>query len=124
MSGWSIHELTAIGTAEKLQLSSRRGDGTLRRPVPIWVVRHGDELYVRSMHGREGAWYRGTLTRHEGRVSAGGVERDVGFADADPSLDDEIDGVYLAKYHRYGPNVLAGVVNPGARAATIRLVPR
>ncbi|GAA1616713.1 DUF2255 family protein [Nonomuraea maheshkhaliensis] len=124
MSGWSIHELTAIGTAEKLQLSSRRSDGSLRRPVAVWVVRHGDELYVRSLHGREGAWFRGTQTRHEGHISAGGVERDVEFADADHSLDDEIDGVYLAKYHRYGPNLLAGVVNPAARAATIRLVPR
>ncbi|MFI6731322.1 DUF2255 family protein [Nonomuraea sp. NPDC050451] len=87
MTGWTSEELTAIANAEELDLASRRGDGTLRAPVTMWVVRHGDGLYVRSMHGRACAWYRGTRTRHEGHISAGGV------------------------------------VNPEARAATVRLLP-
>src|ERR671929_104609 len=48
-------------------------------PVTIWVVRVGDDLYVRSWHGRGGAWFRGTQGRHEGRIPAGGVEQDVTF---------------------------------------------
>ncbi|GAA2368166.1 DUF2255 family protein [Nonomuraea africana] len=124
MADWTNEELATIGDAEELQLASRRGDCTLRDPVTMWVVRHGEELYVRCMNGRDGAWYRGTQTRHEGRISAGGLQRDVTFADADRSLDDQIDDVYRTKYHRYGPNIVGGVVNPDARAATIKLVPR
>jgi hypothetical protein len=49
-------ELTKIGTAEELEIASLRHDGTLRSPVTIWVVRHGDDLYVRSVNGRTAAW--------------------------------------------------------------------
>jgi hypothetical protein len=99
-------------------------DGTLRSPVTIWVVRDGDDLYVRSMHGQSGAWFRGTQTRHEGRIQAGGVDREVTFADVDPAVGDRIDAAYQGKYRRYGARYIGGVVNPAARAATIRLVPR
>ncbi|GAA4725807.1 hypothetical protein Prum_011770 [Phytohabitans rumicis] len=47
------------------------------------------------MYGRAGVWFRGTQTRHEGHIRAGGVDKDVDF-----------------------------VVNPDSRAATIKLVPR
>jgi hypothetical protein len=46
MTAWTSEELTRIGTAEELQIASLRSDGTLRKPVIIWVVRLGDNLYV------------------------------------------------------------------------------
>jgi hypothetical protein len=52
MSTWTSDELETIGGAEELEIASLRRDGTLRRPVTIWVVRHGDDLYVRSVNGR------------------------------------------------------------------------
>ena len=124
MPAWTNEELTRIGTATELQIASRRRDGTLRNPRTIWVVRVGDDLYVRSMYGRAGGWFPGTQVRHQGHLRAGGVDKDVTFADADPNLNDQIDAAYREKYRRYGPNIIGGVVNPGARAATIRLVPR
>jgi hypothetical protein len=36
--------------------------------------------------------------RHEGRMRAGGVEKDVIFMDADANLSDEIGAAYRAKY--------------------------
>ncbi|MGV9774105.1 DUF2255 family protein [Streptosporangium sp. NPDC003464] len=126
MAAWTSDELAAIGDAEELDLASRRDDGTLRRPVTMWAVRVGDDLYVRSMNGRSGAWYRGTRTGHGGRISAGGLQRDVTFADADPAdpaVHDQIDEVYRTKYRRYGADIIGGVVNSEARAATIKLVP-
>jgi hypothetical protein len=124
MSGWSSDELAEIRTAEELELASQRRDGTLRIPRTIWVVRVGDDLYVRSMYGRAGGWFPGTQVRHQGHIRAGGVDKDVTFADADPDLDDTIDAAYRDKYRRYGPNIIGGVVHPEARAATIKLVPR
>ena len=52
MAAWTRDELNKIGNAEELQITSLRRDGTLRNPLPIWVVRVGDDLYVRSMKGR------------------------------------------------------------------------
>jgi hypothetical protein len=44
MTAWTSDELTKIGAVEELELTSRRRDGSLRKPVIIWVVRHGDDL--------------------------------------------------------------------------------
>jgi hypothetical protein len=51
MTGWTSDELTRIGTTPELQLTSRRRDGTLGKPRTIWVVRVGEDLYVRSGPG-------------------------------------------------------------------------
>ncbi|SEH03590.1 hypothetical protein SAMN05444920_1404 [Nonomuraea solani] len=126
MATWTGEELSTIGYAEELDLSSQRDDGTLGRPVTIWVVRVADDLYVRCMNGRSGAWYRGARVRHQGHISAGGVEADVAFAHLDPAdaaVHDQIDEVYRTKYRRFGGNIIGGVVNPDARAATIKLIP-
>jgi hypothetical protein len=124
MTGWTSDQLDSIGSAQELQIASLRRDGTLRSPRTIWVVRVGDDLYVRSMNGRGGGWFPGTQVRHQGHIRAGGVDQDVTFADADPELNDQIDAAYRDKYRRYGPSVIGSVVNPAARAATIKLVPR
>jgi hypothetical protein len=124
MATWTKNELSRIAGTDELELSSRRRDGTLRDPVTMWVVRDGDDLYVRSIHGRTGSWFRGTQTRHDGHIRSGGVDRDVAFADADPAIGDRVDAAYRSKYDRYGSNIVGTVVNSGARAATIRLVPR
>ena len=47
MTAWTSDELDKIGAADELELASLRRDGTLRKPVTVWVVRRGD-LYVRS----------------------------------------------------------------------------
>jgi C_GCAxxG_C_C family probable redox protein len=124
MAAWTREELDRIGSAEELQLASLRRDGTLRRPVTIWVVRLGGNLYVRCVNGRAGAWFRGTHTRRAGQIRAGGLQKDVSFVEEpDPGLNDRIDAAYLDKYRRY-PKYVAPMVKPEVRTATIRLVPR
>ncbi len=124
MTAWTSDELNKIAAAEELQIVSVRRDGTLRNPVTIWVVRYGDGLYVRSYRGRGSSWFRGSQDRHEGHIRAGGVEKDVTFAQADPDINDQIDAAYRTKYHGYGARFITPMVSPEARAATIRLVPR
>ena len=94
MTAWTDDEFTRVGDAEELEISSTRQDGTLGSPRTIWVVPQGDGLYVRSVNGPSAAWFRGTQVRREGHIQAGGVGRDVTFADADHSLDDDIDAAY------------------------------
>jgi len=124
MSAWTNEELNKIGTAEELQISSLRRDGTLRKPVIIWVVRYGDDLFVRSVYGRTSAWFRGTQLRHAGHIRAGGIDKDVTFVDADPEINDQIDAAYRTKYRRYAASSINSIVSPEARSATIILVPR
>src|SRR5689334_7809130 len=74
---WTDEDLWHIGGAEELQVSSARPDGSLRPYVTIWVVRAGDDLYIRSAYGATNGWYRRARASGTGRIRAGGVERDV-----------------------------------------------
>jgi hypothetical protein len=124
MITWTSNELNKIGNAEELQIASLRSDGTLRKPVIIWVVRLGEDLYVRSVNGQSGAWFHGVQTRHEGRIQAGGIEKDVTFVkEADLEINKQIDAAYHAKYRRY-PSSVEHINSPAARMATIKLLPR
>ena len=123
MTAWNNEDLTLIGEAEELHLASRRKDGTLRPYVTMWVVRTGDDLYVRSAYGTENPWYRRAIASGRGRIRAGGVERHVRFADASPQVHPAIDAAYHQKYDRYGPRIVGTVVGDAAREVTIRLVP-
>src|SRR5881396_205282 len=120
MSVWTSDELDRIGGSEELEIASVRRDGTLRSPVTIWAVRHGDDLYVRSVNGRTSSWFRGAQARDEGRIRAGGVDKDVRLVETADS-NHEIDAAYRTKYHRYSPSIVASTVTPGARAATLKL---
>ena len=86
--------------------------------MTIWVARAGDDLYVRSVNGRESGWFRGTQLRHEGRIKAGGVEKDVTFDEADAATSDQVDRAYREKYRRYAASIVKTVLTPQARAAT------
>ncbi len=97
MTKWTSDQLEKIGRAEELQIAPVGLDGKLRKPVTVWVVRHGDDLYVRSVKGR---------------------------VDAGRDIDDEVDAAYRAKYRRYAGNILNSVLTPEARSTTIKLVPR
>jgi hypothetical protein len=122
---WMSDELNKIGKADVSRIASLRRDGTLRNAVPIWAVRIGEDIYVRSVNGRSAAWFRGAQVRHEGRIQAGGVDKDVTFVetDADAALHEQIDAAYRAKYG-WPSGAVSHITSPAARAATVRLVPR
>jgi hypothetical protein len=125
MTNWTEDELNRIGKAEELEIAPLRRDGAPRKPVTIWVVRVGDDLYVRSVNGRTSGWFRGVQTRHEGHIRAGGVAKDVIFVEEnDPAIQDQIDALYRAKYSHYPEAYVRACLTPEARSATIELVPR
>ncbi len=123
MTTWNDDELRSIGDADELQISSYRPDGSLRPYVTIWVVRAGGNLYVRSAYGAGNGWFRRAKASGTGRIKAGGVERDVTFAEADLSTSESIDQAYHQKYDRYGPKIVGTVVGAEVAPLTISLAP-
>jgi hypothetical protein len=125
MSSWTNDELDKIGRAEELQIASLRRDGTLRKWVTIWMVRVGDDIYVRPVNGRTSAWFRGVQTRYEGQIQAGGILKEVSFVEEpDAGINEQVDAAYRTKYRRYVASIVNSVETPEARAATIKVVPR
>ncbi len=122
---WTPDELAKIGAAEELKLASVRHDGRSGKPVTIWVVRVGDDLYVRSWKGEAGAWFRATQVRDTGHIEAGGVRKNVTFVtETGEDVNDRIDAGYREKYRHHGGRYVDPMVASTARAATITLVPR
>ena len=120
---WTPDELERIGEAEELEMAPLREDGRPRRPVPIWVVRAAEDLYVRSWRGTAGSWFRAAQASRAAHVSAGGVEKDVALVEAGDEVSDAVDAAYRAKYGRY-PSYVEPMVSAPARATTLKLVPR
>ena len=122
MSEWTSEELAAIAGARELEVAARRPDGSLRKAVPIWVVRAGDDLFIRAAYGPGTAWHRAARAAGEGRIRAGGVEKDVAFEHAAGGVNEGVDAAYHAKYGH--SRIVDTVVDDTARASTLRLVPR
>jgi hypothetical protein len=123
MTAWTADDLDRIGHADELQIASRRADGSLRPYVTIWVVRSGADVYVRSAHGYDNPWFQRAMRSGEGRIRAGGVERDVTFEAPGGDVDDTVHAAYRAKYGRYGASMVGTVVSDEAARSTLRVVP-
>jgi hypothetical protein len=121
MTAWTDEQLAGIGGADELRIAPRRPDGTLKSSRIIWVVRHVDDLYVRSVNGADGHWFRGVQAMHAGHITVGDVDADVLLEDADHGLNNAIDEEYRRKYGRTSTAV-DHITSEQARATTMRLV--
>jgi hypothetical protein len=123
MAGWSDEELRRIADAEELDIAPVRRNGELRRATPIWVVRAGDDLYVRAAYGSGSGWYGVARTSRQARISAGGVKRDVTIEDADAAVLGAVDAGYRSKYGSRYASIVDTINDAEHRANTVRLVP-
>jgi hypothetical protein len=123
---WSPEQLARIDESGELEIATRRADGTLRKWVPIWVVRADDQVYVRTWYRRTTGWFGHVLESPRARVRVPGLEADVVVEDvgAGPAeLRTSVDEAYRAKYGRYGGGSADQMVADPAAATTLRLTP-
>ena len=124
MPGWSPQELTAIAAPDKVQIAPVRRNGQLRRPTIIWVVRAGDDVYVRAARGANQGWHGVARASGQARLTAAGADHDVAVQDADPADLDAVDAAYRDKYGERYASIVNDINNPEKRATTLRLTPR
>src|SRR5689334_12150276 len=122
MTSWSADQLDRIDAEDELRIASYRADGTLRAYKRIWVVRVGDELYVRSVNGRGADWFRHVAAARRGRIRCAGMELDV-EADGGDASAEAVDDAYLGKYARYGERFARTMLRPPVVEATLRIRP-
>jgi hypothetical protein len=124
MSAWTEDELHRISAAQEVDISPVRRNGELRRPTPIWIVRAGNEVYVRAAYGANKGWHGVARTSRQARLSIGSVEKDVTVEDADREVLDEVDASYREKYGRRYASIVQSITDAEHRATTLRLAPR
>jgi hypothetical protein len=91
--------------------------------VPIWVVTAGDEVYVRSVKGPSGRWYRDLAAGGSATVEFAGRRVPVRATQVnDTAAIERASREYLNKYQPspYAPSI----VRPEVLATTLRLEPR
>ena len=123
MSRWTEEELHRVDAAQEIDIAPVRRNGALRRPTPIWIVRAGDDLYVRAAYEANKGWHGVARTSGQARISTAGFERDVSIEDADGAVLDQVDAAYRQKYGGYA-SIVDSITDAEHRATTLRLTPR
>ena len=123
---WTDDELSHLASEDEIRVASIRQDGSARKPVTTWMVVDGGQVYLRSVKGVDGTWYRHVRDTDLGHVTARGVDVDVSVDDAstDADLAGRLDAAYREKYRRYAQRIVDSVLTSAARASTLRLTPR
>lgn len=121
MSTWTTAQLAALDRAGEVRVAGRRADGSSRTLVIVWHVVVDGVLYLRSVRGPGGQWYRGVARHFEGFIDWDGTPHAATFI-RDNDEDDAIDAAYFAKYGNGSPS--RSITAPLAKETTLRVEPR
>jgi|SRR5579871_894563 len=123
MTKWDENDLRTIAEADDLHIAPLREDGiTYGTPTWIWSVAIDAALYVRGYNGQKSRWYQAAVRQKAGRIIVAGMTKEVAFEPVSGPINDRIDEAYRAKYS--ASEYLIPMIGAGARAATIKIMPR
>jgi hypothetical protein len=110
-------ELDAFAAANEVSITTTRADGTDRHWRPIWVVQSGDDVFVRSWRGYDGAWYRHALRAGGAMVLLHGERVRVLVVPVAENAPERnaIDVAYRSCYGRYGDGFVGPMTASRAR---------
>ena len=122
MSVWSQNELKIANQESNLYISISNPDGSIHKPTWIWFTVVGKYLYCRGAAGTKARWYQSAKREGKGRVSFGGVEKDVKFEfPTDKKTLDQVDASYRKKYNN--SSYLDPLFTNGGHQSNVRLLP-
>ena len=126
MGQWTLGELEQIDSVRTYFVRWTRDDGTPTRDVPIWAVRVGSQVYVRSVRGRTSTWFRRATQWTSGELVVGRdarLVRAVAFHEARTDVDAAVSEAYRSKYGDLDPRVFEPTLAAIAVAAALQVSP-
>ena len=116
--------LSLLDETKEVKIETRRdGDSPEHRTI-IWVVVVEGEVYVRSVRGPRGRWYREISSNPEGALQ---VEDNLIPVRAAPSTEgptvDAVSDAIRGKYGETSPSSTASMVRPDTLPTTLKLSP-
>jgi hypothetical protein len=122
MDAMAGNTLQHLADVEEIRIGFQRPDGSIGS-TPVWVVRAGDDLFVRSMYGTRGGWYRRLRANPDGHVQDQAHTHPVRVEPVtDAGTVVEVTRAYATKYAD-SPYVQS-LLSEEAAGATLRLEPR
>ena len=114
--------LSQVESTDEVEIETRRGTGEARRTI-IWIVADGGRIYVRSVRGPGGKWYRRLRATPEGVLHVAGTRtpfRAVPVSDA--AEIERVSAALRRKYAGHGSS-LTNMLRPETLPTTLRLEP-
>ena len=116
--------LRLLEETKEVRIETRRdGDSPEHRTI-IWVVVVEGEVFVRSVRGRRGRWYREISSNPEGALH---VEDDLipvrAASVTEGATVDAISAAFRSKYQQSSPASTEAMVRPETLPTTLKLTP-
>jgi hypothetical protein len=113
--------LNQLNSREEIEIETQSATGRTHRTT-IWVVVVDNNVYVRSVRGRSGRWYREITANPQGAIYGDGRSLSVrAIPVTDPATIARVSNAYLQKY-RHSPFVNS-MVREETLPTTLRLEP-
>ena len=114
-------DLARLTAAEEIDIETQAPDGPVHRTT-IWVMVADDDVFLRSVRGERGRWYREATANPAIAVQVDGRRLAATAIPAtDPDSMDRIDAALTAKYT--GIEGYDEMLDPAVRATNFRLEP-
>src|SRR5918992_4980592 len=121
---FDVETLRLLEETKEVRIETRRdGDSPEHRTI-IWVVVVEGEVFVRSVRGRRGRWYREISSNPEGALHVQDNRLPVQAAPAtEGTTVDEVSAAFRRKYQRSSPASTEAMVRPETLPTTLKLSP-
>jgi hypothetical protein len=113
----------ALESTREADIETSRAPGAPTHRTTIWPAPEGGELYVRSLHGMDGRWWKELMANPDGVLHADGEAVPVR---AVPATDrDSVEKATNALRRKYADSpYLDSMIREEIRDTTLRLEPR
>jgi hypothetical protein len=116
--------LDKLDQTDEIEIETRRSDTAPAHRTTIWIVVDGGEVYVRSVRGPAGRWYRELVANPRGAVHAdGSVVAVEAQAASDTATNGRVSAALQRKYERRWPGPTASMLTAEVVPTTLRLEP-
>ena len=123
MSPFPTDQLAAIDAALEVEIETRQATGAPSHRAIIWIVVEADEVFVRSVRGARGRWFRELLAHAEAILHVGRTAISVRATLAGDAQS--VERCSQALERKYGRDpALRSMLRAEVLPTTLKLVPR
>ena len=116
--------LRLLDETEEVYIESCRDDDSPEHRTIIWVVVVEGEVFVRSVRGPKGRWYREISSNPDSALHVEDTRIPVRAASAtEEATVDAVSAAFRSKYQKSSPASTEAMVRPETLATTLKLSP-
>jgi hypothetical protein len=121
---FAAETLRLLDETKEVRIETRRDDHSPEHRTIIWVVVVEGEVFVRSVRGSRGRWYREISSNPESALHVEDTRIPVRAAPAtDDTTVDAVSAAFRSKYQQSSPGSTAAMVRPEILPTTLKLSP-